>query len=376
MSIRTSPVRLLFCALCLLCLFAPASLWAQEATLIPMANRTTTWLPVVAGGTGASRPHAPNPVPDLPGTSRSDALLLYQQLYLPANSTLPAYTGDVDGCVPGSMGSARQNALLAQVNYFRAMAGVQSVVLDDGLSAQAQNVSLVMAANKTLTHLPSHNLKCFTPLAATAATASNLNLRSNVNASEWPAFPLAPTAIADQMLDVGDQNIDVRHRFWLLHPRLFRVGIGESYAFHSDMRNNPETNQPHQVRLASTYGATYVIDPQVNYWADWSAARDGFVAWPPPGYVPRQVVYPRWSLHFANGLPLGNASVQMWLDNMPISLAVVHRGAEKQTLVWEPLLDLGTLDWSVDHVVRVIVEGVGNQAIAYQVALFDPATMP
>ena len=39
-------------------------------------------------------------------------------------------------------------------------------------------------------------------------------------------------------------------------------------------------------------------------------ARDGFVAWPPPGFVPYQTVYPRWSF-VLRGADFTNATVTM-----------------------------------------------------------------
>ena len=47
-----------------------------------------------------------------------------------------------------------------------------------------------------------------------------------------------------------------------------------------------------------------------NYSAPRPGTRDGFVAWPPKGYVPYQAVYPRWSFSYP-GADFSGASVTM-----------------------------------------------------------------
>ena len=113
--------------------------------------------------------------------------------------------------------------------------------------------------------------------------------------------------------------------------------------------------------------------------------RDGFVAWPPPGYVPYQVVHPYWSFSIA-GADLISASVRMLKDGMPISVTVapvVMRYGDN-TLAWVPLgLDAGdsTVRWPQpesghESVYTVIVDHVGvnnaYRSFAYTVTVIDP----
>ena len=67
------------------------------------------------------------------------------------------------------------------------------------------------------------------------------------------------------------------------------------------------------------------------------ATREAFVAWPPPGYVPYTVVFPRWSFSYA-GADFTTASVSMVSggNNLAVSLAPVANGYGENTLVWVP----------------------------------------
>ena len=120
-----------------------------------------------------------------------------------------------------------------------------------------------------------------------------------------------------------------------------------------------------------------------NIFAD-GTNRDGFVAWPPPAYVPHAVVPARWSFSFKNA-NFSNATVSMTRDGAPISttLEPVANGSGLNTLVWIPLgLDADSGEpWpqpDKDEVYNVnlsnvVINGV-PQSFNYDVFVFDATT--
>src|SRR6185312_8522029 len=110
-----------------------------------------------------------------------------------------------------------------------------------------------------------------TSAGASAAANSNLALGS-----------FGPDSITGYINDFGANNTEAGHRRWLLYPQTQTMGTGDIPA------GNGFTNA----------NATWVLDG--NYGTARPATRDGFVAWPPPGYVPYPVVFARWSFAYPN----------------------------------------------------------------------------
>jgi hypothetical protein len=105
------------------------------------------------------------------------------------------------------------------------------------------------------------------------------------------------------------------------------------------------------------------------------------VAWPPPGYVPYQVVFPRWSFAYADA-DFSGATVAMSSNGQGIPVTVqplvTGYGFGENTLVWEPDLSFGAPPPS-DTIYDVTVSGVKVDGVphdfTYQVILFDPGPL-
>jgi hypothetical protein len=105
--------------------------------------------------------------------------------------------------------------------------------------------------------------------------------------------------------------------------------------------------------------------------------RDGFVAWPPPGYVPYPVVYPRWSFSYPDA-DFSQATVSMTYNDegIPITVSAPAIGFGENTVVWEPQIPIGVPPerdlWYWVHLNDVLINGVSTD-YTYVVILFDPA---
>ena len=290
---------------------------------------------------------APEPSLWVDTGNRQVSLSYYTQVYLASEGVAIGWTGNRATCDAGQTAAAFRGAVRLRINYFRAMAGVPAVVqLSDEYSGKAQQAALMMSVNGSLSHSPPDTWLCYTEEGAQAAGSSNLYLGV-----------YGPAAITGYIYDPGSGNYAVGHRRWILYPQTLWMGTGDI---------------PPEGGWSSN--ALWVFDEHM--WEPRPQTREEYVAWPPPGYVPYQVVFPRWSFAYKDA-DFGEATVQMSSGGHGISVSVqpVVYGYGENTLVWEPDLSFGAPPPS-DTVYDVVVQGVRIGSVpndfAYQVIVFDP----
>ena len=316
----------------------------------PLASpRRTVGIAVALLAAAACVPAPTPPAPPTTSTtvavdaSRAMAARLWATEYLPSLGAASQWSGSVASCASGSVTASYRTAVLRRINYFRAMAGLPTVQLDTTLSTKAGEAALMMVANNTLSHDPPVTWLCYTADGAEAASRSNLFLGRS-----------GPEAIDGYIEDEGATNPAAGHRRWLLHPPTARMGMGDIPG---------QTNA-----LWVVGGAGRAVVP-----------RDGYVAWPPKGYVPRSLVFPRWSFALV-GADLGAASVTVTRNGRACPVTVVHRDRPPGTfgdpaVVWD--LDSrcfpgtgGDVTYRVS-VSGVVVAGV-TRSYSYTVTAFTP----
>lgn len=319
----------------------------------------TTLLAIVAFGTGfglqvdAAGPGESGARPRSISTSRSEsrwldtndraAVLAGYHSEFDAPPPVLAWDGDHERCEGGASSPDHRRATLDRVNFYRAMAGVPAVITEDpAFTAKAQAAALMMSVEGALTHHPTDAFDCFSVAGQQAAANSNLHLGRT-----------GPAAIDGYIEDPGPKNTDVGHRNTVLHPPTRTMGIGDVAASADGHAAN----------------ALWVFDDRVfneTSLADRPGVREPerFVAWPPRGFVPAELVFPRWSFTLA-GADFSEADVTLYRPLAPaterrVPLAVVDRvGAEGHvplpTIVWEPVVEL---DPEQDQDYVVLVTGV------------------
>ncbi len=254
---------------------------------------------------------------------RAAVVSAYHEQFKPFIDVPVQWTGNTAGCDAGTVSASTNEATLNVLNYLRNMSGLESVALDSALSEEALQAALMMQAQNSLSHSPDPTWACYTAAGARAAGRSNLYLGVT-----------GPAAMVGYVEDPGSGNTAVGHRRWIQNPFVDRMGIGST----------------------SNANALYVITPSVQREApEW-------ISWPPQGYVPKELVFPRWSLSRQNA-DFRGASVQMKVDGAltPVSLKNVVDGFGLNTLVWQPnaSIDLvGAEDFSIDiRVENVMIDG-------------------
>jgi hypothetical protein len=278
---------------------------------------------------------------------RERSTAFYREHYLVAAGIDTGWDGDHSTCNAGTTSAAFRAAVLQRVNYFRAMAGVPAgIAFTDGFSQRAQRAALLMSVNSRLNHWPDPSWSCYSEIADEAAGSCTLFL----GVYGWDA-------IDGYIEDWGEANYFVPHRRMLLYPHTKAMGSGD-------------------------------IPPSSGYWAanalwvlgpmsiERPETRDPYVAWPPPGYVPYQVVFPRWSVSY-DGADFSQATLSMTYEGeeVPVQVLPVVDGFGENTLVWEPSIEAGQrpdtdLWYTID--VQDIMIGAFTHSFHYVVIVFDP----
>jgi hypothetical protein len=200
-----------------------------------------------------------------------------------------------------------------------------------------------------LAHSPPGSWTCWTSAGSSASSNSNLAYGN-----------AGPTAVNAYIKDYGALNYPVGHRRWILYPLRNTFGTGSV----------GET--------ISKANALYVFTSTVS-----RPATPDKVAWPPEGYVPYQVAFPRWSLSLNtnSSVNFGSADVAMTENGSPVSLTVVSRtnnGYGDNTIVWEPSglsFSSGDPDRTFTVTVSNIMVSGSPQSRVYDVVVFDPDTV-
>lgn len=117
-----------------------------------------------------------------------------------------------------------------------------------------------------------------------------------------------------------------------------------------------------------------------HLWENRPATREAFVAWPPPGYVPYTIVYPRWSFSYAQA-DFTNAAVSMTENgvNVPVTRYTPQDGYGENTLVWIlSSMNEGSswpkpaADTTYGVTLNNVVVGGSPKRFQYTVIIFDP----
>ena len=262
---------------------------------------------------------------------------------------LIGWIGAIGNCQEGGSSKAFINAQLSRVNYFRAMAGIAGkVIYIDSLNRKAQKAALIMAKANALNHNPLSTWECYTKEGAQAAGKSNLAINFGSN----------PDFISQYIADFGVSNSAVGHRRWILSPRTLIMGTGNVH--------NQSTNY--------AYNALWVISD--NYFQLLrNKTREEFIAWPAPGYIPYQLVYPRWSFQF-DGADFSQVQIKVMHNSAVLTPKIVSNqdnGYGDNAVVWEmEMIQQPSTDLAYEVTVQNVKINNQLRSFMYKVVVIDP----
>jgi hypothetical protein len=296
-------------------------------------------------------------------TNREDVRSFYNAVYTASDGIPMNSTANSGACFAGTNSSDFTDAVLRRINWFRAMAGIPASVIfnsvnnsNDMLGALIMSASTVSSGG-TLNHTPTNGgiWQCWSSAGSNACKNSNLALGS-----------AGADAVASYILDYGPNNTAAGHRRWIFYPQTQIMGTGDI--------------PPQGSSLAAN--AIWVFDG--NFFDPRPATRTTYIAWPPSGYVPKQVVYPRWSFAYTNA-NFTNATIAMTSNGVAVAVSKepFDPSLGEPTLVWVPMglnpNNFGTV-WPFNGADTVYTVGISNVLFGanvsnfnYTVTVFDPA---
>lgn len=285
--------------------------------------------------------------------SRETVRAFYNRVYMASEGVPIGWTGSLANCNPGTVSQAYQDATLLRVNYFRAMAGIPSnITFTEAGNAKAQAAALMMSANRQLNHEPPTTWTCYSDLGKEGAP-SNLNSGST-----------GPKSIDSFIQDGGSNNAQAGHRGWILLPGQLTMGSG-----HIPGANSTDWQ--------GTTAALWVHDPKAP---QRPPTRDEFVSWPPKGYVPYQVVYPRWSFALPDAdFSAATVTIQQGGQTLPVKIDSTTGGFGDRSMVFIPNNLDSNASWArptSDTAYQVSINNVMVGGVArnysYTVTVMDP----
>lgn len=288
-------------------------------------------------------------------THREEVRSFYNAVYARRASVRSEWTGRVSECLAGDTSQAYKDAVLTRLNFYRAMIGVPaSVTFRADYSLRAAEAALIMSANDEISHFPEEGWICFSSLGAEGADNSNLALGS-----------AGTDAIDAYIVDAGP-NYRVGHRRWVVYPKTQVMGTGDI---------DPPDGSDEQRANSLWIFDDHFGDPRPK-------TRESFVAWPPPGYVPHTLVYPRWSFQIS-GANFTNAVVTVSSNGVPLPVhkEKVETGYGENAIVFVPhgIAPQARMFWpkpAEDIRYSVQIENIVLRGsltnYAYDVIVFDP----
>ena len=264
------------------------------------------------------------------------------------------FTGNVADCDAETTSQAYRDSVVQRVNWYRQMAGLDTVTERAEYSDAAQHAALMMSVQGSLSHYPGTDWACYTETGALGARSSNLGFGGS-----------GTYEIDRYMKDAGGTNLAVGHRRWILYPQLLQIGTG----------NIPDASSHQGADALYVFGDRHQGDVR---------EQRGFVAWPPAGYVPSETVWGRWSFQLP-GADFAQADVTVTSQDGPIPVDVIDRDSRYggAAVVWAVYGDLNSEQFprfpDGDYCYTVTISNVrvsGTTQVPFQyfTCLLDPGT--
>ena len=285
---------------------------------------------------------------------REEVRQFYRSIYNASTPAPMAWTGSYATGTPGDTASSFKEATRLRINFYRALVGVPAdITFESTYNVKAQRAALMTSVNDALSHTPPSSWRFYTAEGAEASGKSNLALGS-----------AGSNAIDGYIADAGASNRAAGHRRWLFYPQTLMMGTGDVAG--------SSTLEP--------ANAIWVIDSRLN--SPRPTTRSTHVAYPPAGYVPYSLVWPRWSFSYP-GADFTGATVSMRRNGVDISVArePVTTGVGEPTLVWvydgkDSDSDAGHPRPASDIIYTVSINAVRIEGalrnFEYNVTVFDP----
>lgn len=271
--------------------------------------------------------------------SKADVINNYNTYYLGSELADCGWTGDVSNCDAGSVPQSTHDQVIKRINYFRQLVGLNNnTTLDDTKFSIYQEAALIMSANSQLSHTPPNTWSCWSQEGYDGAYTSNLSLGSH-----------STKAITSFIRDDGIYNVDVGHRRWILHSSKTKFSYGT-------------TNNSMSLGVIGLANGNTQIP--------------SFIAYPPIGYMPQELVFRRWSFSVPNADFTDAKVVMTDANGTVIDLTIESRGEINygdRTIVWVPEEISTNSDSDVTYIITISdISNAPESTYVYGVTIIKP----
>lgn len=268
---------------------------------------------------------APTNIAVIDTTNKNQVISLYKSYFDASQPSISPLGLDVANCSGGSVSTANIDYALTQINWFRAMAGLDSVTSTTSLNAKAQASALFTTSNQEFVAPNSSGSTCNSVNATSGVQNGNRALINNVSTSK--------KNVALWMDDYeSSPTLGVSNRYSLLSPKAQEAGYGvitphSNYFWGAAAYVWAENLGARTVDIASTSGAI-------------STGGESLVAWPNKGYTPYKTTYSLWSIA-GEGIDWSNADVTITKNGNVCSPPEIFKGnissssRVESNLVWD-----------------------------------------
>ena len=287
--------------------------------------------------------------------SREEVRQFYRAIYAASENVPMGWTGNYTSGAAGDTSEAFKESVRLRVNFFRALVGLPATVtFNSTFSAKDQQAALMLSVNNTLSHTPPPSWTFYTDAGAEAASRSNIAIGYS-----------GADAVTGYIADNGASNTAAGHRRWIFYPQTREMGTGDV----------PGTST---LRPAN---ALWIMDGMFG--TTRPAIRTTEVPYPPAGFVPHILVFPRWSFAYP-GADFSAAAVTMTRQGqaVPVTLEPLNTTSlGEPTLVWVyDGLDAAlatphprpAADTTYTVTVANVRLGSASRNFTYNVTVFDP----
>lgn len=127
---------------------------------------------------------------------------------------------DVSKCEEGVVSDFQKELVLQRLNYIRSLHNLPPVIYEESDDVYTANCSLVIAANKKLSHTPENNWDCFSKDAYTGCNKSNIFIQTGGNPLIFGSEEIVNAFMTDEGVD------SLGHRRWFIDPWLAHISFG------------------------------------------------------------------------------------------------------------------------------------------------------
>ena len=225
---------------------------------------------------------------DVESRTKEEVCSRYKELYIPKlQSGAALWTGDQqDKCDPGAMNEIDKEDTMRRIMFYRYLAGLEKhdITENTEISKNCQLAATIWVDHDGIGHEMDMNWNCMTQGAYDAA-AKGVLVENAVTSA---------TSIDNYIEDLGEMNVDLGHRRWLLMRRLKEVGIG--FTKRPSLQEGA-SDQEIAKGVIQVTGTELATDTNEN--------DAPFVAYPGPGPQPKNLIWGMWSVTLPEGSIFG-----------------------------------------------------------------------